>query len=76
MPTIGRGAFHLLERAYEIFSRQKDFYGFWMDFFGNKRIFAKSVRDFLGVKCPSQLVSCKTLSLLWFAIEKFDGVTS
>ena len=30
-------------------------YGFLMDFLENKRIFAKVVRDFLGVKCPSFL---------------------
>ena len=27
-----RGAIHLLEKAYEIFSEQKDSYGFLMDF--------------------------------------------
>ena len=28
---------------------------FWRIFLENKRIFAKGVRDFLGVKCPSVL---------------------
>ena len=57
-----RGAFHSFEKAYEILSQQKDSYGFLVDFLENKRIFAKGVRDFLGVKCPSDVildVSCR-----------------
>ena len=29
---MARGAIHSLEKAYEIFSQQKDLYGFLMDF--------------------------------------------
>ena len=31
-PEIDRGVLHSLENAYEIFSEQKDLYGFLMDF--------------------------------------------
>ena len=37
---------------YEIFSEQKDFHGYLMDFLASERIFAKSVRDFFGNDIP------------------------
>ena len=48
-----RGAFHSFEKAYEIFSEQKDFYGFLMDFSCKQRNFGQRRTRFFGVKCPS-----------------------
>ena len=47
--------FFSMEIAYKIFSEQQDLYGFFYGIFGNKRIFGKGLRDFLGVKSPSVL---------------------
>ena len=44
--TIKRGALHSLEKAYAVFSEEKDLYVFLMDFLENKRIFAKGVRSY------------------------------
>ena len=52
-----RGAFHSFEKAYEIFSAQKDFYGFLMDFSGKQKDFCQRRTRFFGVKCPSQIWS-------------------
>ena len=48
-----RGAFHSFIKAYEIFSEQKDFYGFWMDFSSKQKNFCQRRTRFFGVKCPS-----------------------
>ena len=48
-----RGAFHSFEKAYEIFSEQKDFYGFLMDFSCKQKDFCQRRTRFFGVKCPS-----------------------
>ena len=48
-----RGALHSLEKAYEIFSEQKDLYGFLMDFSGKQKDFCQRCTRVFGVKCPS-----------------------
>ena len=48
-----RGAFHSFEKAYEIFSEQKDFYGFLMDFSCKQKDSCQRLTGFFGVKCPS-----------------------
>ena len=53
-----RGAFHSFEKAYEIFSEQKDFYGFLMDFPGKQKDFCQRRTRFFGVKCPSIIATC------------------
>ena len=52
-----RGALHSLEKAYEIFSEQKDLYGFLMDFSGKQKDFCQRCTRFFGVKCPSSIVT-------------------
>ena len=44
-----RGAFHSFEKAYEIFSEQKDFYGFLMDFPCKQKDFCQRRTRFFGV---------------------------
>ena len=51
------GAFHSFQKAYEIFSEQRDFYGFLMDFSCKLRDFCQRRTRFFGVKCPSGLLS-------------------
>ena len=48
-----RGAFHSIEKAYEIFAEQKDFYGFLMDFSCKQKDSCQRRTRFFGVKCPS-----------------------
>ena len=57
-----RGAFHSVEKAYEIFAEQKDFYGFLMDFSCKQKDFCQRRTRFFGVKCPS-FGPCLSLSL-------------
>ena len=47
-----RGAFHSFEKAYEIFSEQRDFYGFLMDFSCKQNDSCQRRTRFFGVKCP------------------------
>ena len=44
---IWRVAFHSFEKVCEIFSEQKEFYGFWWNTPGNKRISDKDIPEFL-----------------------------
>ena len=51
-PNISNAPFqgeYSFEKAYEIPSEQKDFYGFFLE----TKDFCQGVRDFFGVKCPS-----------------------
>ena len=52
--TMRRGARHSSEKAYEIFSEQKDLTGFLMDFSLRQKDFCQRCTRFLGVRCPSQ----------------------
>ena len=45
----------LIRKAYEIFSEQKDSYGFLMDFSSKQKDFCQRCTRFFGVKCPSLL---------------------
>ena len=56
-----RGAFHSFEKAYEIFSEQKDFYGFLTDFTCKQKDFCQRRTRFFGVKCPSDFFSARFL---------------
>ena len=49
----GRGAIHSFEKAYEIFSEQKDSYGFFMDFSCKQKDFCQRRTRFFGVTRPS-----------------------
>ena len=49
MTRKNRGALHSLEKAYEIFSEQKDLYGFLMDFleiFGSEMPLGKNYEKY------------------------------
>ena len=47
------GHFTLSKKRTRFFHNKRILTDFWWIFLENKRIFAKGVRDFLGVKCPS-----------------------
>ena len=55
-----RGAFHSFKKAYEIFSQQKDFYGFLVDFSCKQKDFCQRRTKFFGVKCPSAQMKRET----------------
>ena len=47
------GHFTLSKKCTRFFHNKRILTDFWWIFLENKRIFAKGVRDLLGVKCPS-----------------------
>ena len=47
------GHFTLSTKSTRFFQNKRILTDFWWIFLENKSIFAKGVRDFLGVKCPS-----------------------
>ena len=58
----GEGNFTVSKKRTRFFLNKRILTEFWWIFLENKRIFGKGVRDFLGVKCPSNKgISCKFL---------------
>ena len=54
---------HSLEKSLEIFSDEKDLYGFYRIFLENKRIFVKDVRAVRELKMPLETVGKRRISL-------------
>ena len=53
----------LIQKAFKIFLEQKDFYGFWMDFFWKQTDFSKSIYEIFQSDMPL-MFACGNFTLL------------